>query len=188
MPGVRGTLRAGERLIWEGRPDVNVYSLRGAWYLLPFSVLWSGFTFFWEFLAISRGAPVIFVLWGVPFVVIGIYLLVGRIYVARREAATTVYAVTDQRVLIEAGAFRRRLTQLDLRDLPMLQLEDDGRGRGTITFGPVLGFRLPAGWPTMGGYARPTMFAAIPDASHVFELLQDAKAQARLDQASTAGA
>lgn len=167
-------------MLWEGRPDVVAFSMRGAWYLIPFSLLWGGFAIFWEYSVISRGGPLFFALWGVPFVVIGSYLIFGRILVARREAARTWYAITDRRVLIQSGAFRRSLIQMDLRDLPMSQLDDQGRDLGTITFGLSSGsMRLPPGWPSMGMYARPAAFSAIRDSARVFEMLQDAKAEAR---------
>jgi len=49
------------------------------------------------------------------------------------EAANTTYVVTDERVLIQSGVFRPRLTVLDLSDLPPLELDDGGNGFGTIT-------------------------------------------------------
>lgn len=172
-------------MLWEGRPNVAAFSTRGAWYLVPFSIMWGGFAIFWEYSVISRGGPPFFALWGIPFVVIGLYMIFGRILVARREAAHTWYAITDRRVLIQSGAFRRSLIQLDLRDLPMSQLDDQGNGLGTITFGPSLGsMRLPPGWPSMGMYTRPAAFSAIRDSARVFEMLQDAKAEAR-DGAAT---
>ena len=180
---IRPLLQTGERILWEGRPEVAAFSMRGAWYLVPFSLMWGGFALFWEYSVISSGAPWFFVLWGIPFVAVGLYMIFGRIYVARREAANTAYAITDQRVLIMGGAFRRILTQLDLRDLPMAQLEDQGRGLGTITFGGTMGMmRVPPGWPTMGMYGRPPAFASIADAARVFQILQDARAEARPSQ------
>ena len=41
-------LRPGERVLWQGQPDVRAYSLRGAWFLIPFSLMWGGFAIFWE--------------------------------------------------------------------------------------------------------------------------------------------
>jgi hypothetical protein len=177
---VRGYLRPGERLLWEGRPDIWAYSMRGAWYLIPFSLLWGGFAIFWEVGVITSGAPIFFWLWGIPFVVIGLYMIFGRLVVARREAGNTMYAITDRRVLIVAGAFRRTFLQLDLRDLPASQLEERAGGLGTITLGPTVGFfRMPPGWPLGGMYPQPPAFAAIPNAAGVFETLQEAKDQAR---------
>ena len=177
---LRNYLRPGERVLWEGRPDIWAYSMRGAWYLIPFSLLWGGFAIFWETSVIASGAPFFVLLWGIPFVAMGLYLIFGRWFVARREAANTAYAITDRRVLIETGAFRRTFVQLDLRDMPASQLEVRGNGLGTITLGPAVGFmRMPPGWPLGGMYGQPPAFAAIPDAARVYETLQEAKDQAR---------
>jgi len=167
-------------VLWEGHPDIWAYSMRGAWYLIPFSLLWGAFAIFWEVGVITSRAPIFFLLWGIPFVVMGLYLIFGRWVVARREAANTSYAITDRRVLIETGAFRRTFVQLDLRDLPASQLEEKPGGLGTITLGPTVGFlRMPPGWPLAGMYGQPPAFAAIRDAGRVYETLQEAKDQAR---------
>lgn len=177
---LRTHLRPGERVLWQGRPDVRAYSMRGAWYLIPFSLLWGGFAIFWEVTVITSGAPIFFWLWGIPFVAVGLYMIFGRWVVARREAANTLYAITDRRVLIETGAFRRTFMQLDLRDLPASQLEERPGGLGTITLGPIVGLiRLPPGRPFGGMYGQPPAFVAIPDAASVYETLQEAKDQAR---------
>jgi hypothetical protein len=172
-------LGPGERILWQGQPDIWAYSMRGAWYLMPFSLLWGGFAIFWEVTALSSGAGPFFALWGIPFVVIGLYLIFGRIYVARREARRTHYAVTSRRVLIVSGAFSHRLTEIALTDLLVSQLDLGGSGLGTITFGTTVGaFRAPPGWPTMGMYVSAPAFASVRDAASVYRIVQDAKAAA----------
>jgi hypothetical protein len=177
---VRSFLEAGERLLWEGQPDVSRFSLRGAWFLVPFSFLWGGFALFWEASAFAGHAPLFFLLWGIPFVALGLYLIAGRIPVARREARRTRYGITDQRVLLLTGAFGQRLTAMQLKDLPPAQLDVDRSGYGSITFGiPVSPFRVPPGWPTMGMWSQPPAFTSIADARRVYEVLNEAKAAAR---------
>jgi hypothetical protein len=128
--------------------------------------------------AITRGAGPFFILWGIPFVAIGLYLIVGRFLVARREALRTHYAVTDQRVLIESGAFSRRFVEMPLDQLPPVQLEEGSSGVGTITFGTTTGIRVPPGWPTMGAYAGAPAFLSIRDASRVYRIVQEARGAA----------
>jgi hypothetical protein len=175
---VRRWLAPDERLLWEGKPDVRAYSMRGAWYLIPFSVMWAGFALFWEYNVITGNAPFFFSLWGIPFVLLGLYLVFGRIWVARREARNTSYAITDRRVLIASGAFRPSFTALELRTLPGAQLDEDRNGRGSITFGTITGFQAPPGWPTMGArYGKVPAFVAIPDVGTVFDIYDRARAE-----------
>ena len=172
-------LLPGERVFWRGKPDVWTYSMRGAWYLIPFSLVWGGFAISWEVSVLTSGAGPFFAIWGIPFVLIGLYLIFGRIFVARREAERTVYAVTSRRILILGGAFSRKTIELDLTQLPPSQLEVGSRGMGTITFGvPVGGFRPPPGWPTMGSVVPVPTFASVPDAASVYRVVQDARAAA----------
>ena len=159
---------------------MRTYALRGAWYLIPFSLLWGGFAIFWEISALSGRGGLFFALWGLPFVAVGLYMIFGRLIVARREAQNTWYGLTDQRVLIMRGASNRSFVEIDLRDLPGAQFDEAPNGLGTITFGTVSGlFRPPPGWPTLGSYVRVPAFEAIPDVRRVYALMQDAKAEAR---------
>lgn len=173
---VRALLKPGERILWSGGPDVRAYTLRGAWFLVPFSILWGGFAIFWEVSALSARAPFPFALFGLPFVAIGLYMIFGRFLVAKREAERSVYVLTDRRVIQLVGAFKQTLTEIALRDLPPVSLTEQSGGLGTITFGALAyPFRMPAGWPTMGQYTRPFAFESIADAAHVYSMIQDAR-------------
>lgn len=177
---LRRYLMPGERMLWQGKPAVGAYSLRGSWYMIPFSIMWGGFALFWEGSVIAGHAPLFFALWGVPFVLIGLYMIFGRILVARREARSTTYAITDHRVLILGGAFRRSLIELDLMNMPSAELSEGRGGTGSITFGSTTGFiRVPPGWPTMGIYKSPPGFHSISDVQGVFATLQRARSDLR---------
>lgn len=177
---LRQYLLPGEQVVWEGQPEVRAYMLRGWWYLVPFSLLWGGFAIFWEVTAIRGGAPPFFLIWGIPFVLIGLYMIFGRFYVAAREAENTRYAITQGRILIVGGAFRRSIIELDLDRLPSVQLDEARDGTGTITFGSTGGFmRMPPGWPAFGMYRNPPAFQSIRDARRVFDKLQETRAEAR---------
>ena len=69
----------GEYILWKGRPEKgNVFTGQEA-VLLPFSVIWLAFSVYWEMTALQSGASWFLVLWGIPFVGIGIYLLAGNL-------------------------------------------------------------------------------------------------------------
>jgi hypothetical protein len=50
-----------------------------------------------------------------PFVLVGIYLIFGRFLVEAKQGERTFYGVTDERVLVVAGLFGRKVQSLSLR-------------------------------------------------------------------------
>jgi hypothetical protein len=64
-------LQRGERVVWEGRLRSDRWFYPPDAWLVPFSLLWGGFAIFWEATAIAGDGGAFFVLWGIPFVVVG---------------------------------------------------------------------------------------------------------------------
>ncbi len=138
-------LNSGEHLLWKGRPRGGI-RLRGIdFFLIPFSLIWSGFAFFAGFAAVvsvKRGSndwsaliPVI------PFVLAGFYILIGRFFVDAITRSKTEYAVTNRRAIIVSGLFSRSIKSIDLRSTSEIALNERGDKSGTITFGAT-----PFGW------------------------------------------
>ena len=173
-------LEPGERILWEGRPDKRRFVLGPEnLYLIPFSVMWGGFAIFWEASVLAGGAPFFFWLWGIPFVLVGVYLIAGRFVVAAAQADRTHYAVTDKRVLIASGFLSTTLQELDLRTLPFLQLTEGRRGVGTISFTMPTPWSVYArsGW-TGFGTGQDVGFHSVPDAAAVYRTIQHARGEA----------
>lgn len=100
-------LRPGERLLWVGQSDpARLFTGRDA-FLVPFSLFWCGFVAFWEISAIRSGAPWFFALFGGVFVLIGLYMLIGRFILKRHRKRTEAYAVTDRRAFVTTGTASR---------------------------------------------------------------------------------
>jgi hypothetical protein len=89
-----------EKVLWVGRPDASKLFDATDRFLIPFSLVWGGFAIFWEATVIATGAPLFFVLFGLPFVAFGLYLIFGRFVQRRLVRRRTWYAVTDRRVLV----------------------------------------------------------------------------------------
>lgn len=177
-------LLPGERLLWTGRPAQGIVFTGQDLYLIPFSLLWGGFAIFWEAGVLSMGrAPGFFALWGIPFVLVGLYLIVGRFFVDAWIRRGMRYALTDQRILIARTAPSPGFTALSLARLPDARLSQSASGRGTIRFGQAA---TPWGNRSFGIWSPaldPTpQFIGIEDAKGVFDQVQRAAAGRNLDR------
>jgi hypothetical protein len=104
-------------------------------FLIPFTFIWGGFAIFWVVGTIFADVPWFFPLIGLPFVVVGVYVSIGRFWLDARRRATTFYAVTTDRVLILSGIRTRRIKSLSIDTLPDVTLAERPDGSGLITFG-----------------------------------------------------
>ncbi|NLH79612.1 MAG: PH domain-containing protein, partial [Phyllobacteriaceae bacterium] len=64
----RSDLLPGERVLWSGAPARGLMFRASDLLLLPFGVMFTAFSLFWEWMAIENEAPLFFRFWGVPFV------------------------------------------------------------------------------------------------------------------------
>ncbi|HEY7172287.1 MAG TPA: hypothetical protein VH417_15650 [Vicinamibacterales bacterium] len=176
---VQRELGANERLLWTGKPFAGLTFRTADVMLVPFSLMWGGFALFWEYSVWRSGAPLFFRLWGVPFVAVGLYLIAGRFVVDSRQRAATIYAVTNERVLILSGLFQSSLVSLNLKTVGELSLSEHADGSGSISFGQSPLFNLMRGFSAWPGMSTLTGFDMVPDVRQVFDVLRRAQAAAK---------
>ncbi|MDD5262037.1 MAG: PH domain-containing protein [Methylacidiphilales bacterium] len=166
-------LSQSEKILWTGQPGQGFRLRSSDGFMIPFSLLWCGFAIFWESSVFSTGAPFFFKLWGVPFVLVGLYIVFGRFIVDAKIRTRTFYGVTTDRVIIVSGLFSRQTKSLQLSGLNEISLAERQDGSGTITFGPQAPFsqRLPAGWPGSTQYIAPA-FEMIERAKETYDLIR----------------
>jgi len=173
-------LGARERLLWSGQPKRGLMLRASDGFLIPFSLLWCGFAIFWEWQVLRGGAPGFFALWGIPFVLIGLYLVIGRFFVDALQRARTCYGLTNERILIISGVFSRSTRSLDLESLPELSLSEGRHGGGTIALGrggSPSGWLQGPGWPGMNRDGPPQL-EGIPKARQVYDIIRTAQKNA----------
>jgi len=169
-------LAAGESLLWYGVPRQGIRLRSNDALLIPFSLLWGGFAFFWEATAFASHAPAFFLLWGVPFVLAGVYLIIGRFYVDSIQRARTAYGLTSTRAIIVNGLRGRTVKSLPLKTLSDFTLTELSDRSGTIAlgtpspYGRVLG--ATSSWP--GAPSTPA-FDMIEDAKSVYSMIRNAQ-------------
>ncbi len=177
---LKAKLMPGERILWDGRPAQGLLFTGRDLLLIPFSIVWLGFIVFWLWNVISQGAPIFFYIWGSLFLVFGMLFLVGRFVLDAQLRSRTIYAVSDQRILILRSAPFAKFTSIDLDRLLEVNLEGDGRSRGHIRFGPstsLIGSRSFSTWvPSLDPVPQ---FLGIVAPSTIFELITKASRAAR---------
>ena len=167
-------LGTGERLLWTGRPRQGLRLRAADAMMIPFSLMWGGFAVFWEVGVLKQGGPTFFALWGIPFLVVAVYITVGRFFFDRYQRSRTYYGLTDQRAIIRTSKGVKSLSLRGLADLSLKEKEDRS---GTISFGagdPRYSFFAGAGWPGMGRFLPPS-FEMIEDARQVYTQIRDAQ-------------
>ena len=167
-------LATGERLLWAGRPKQGLRLRAADALMIPFSLLWGGFAFYWELSVLRGGGPSFFALFGVPFVLVGAYVIVGRFFVDSYQRGRTFYGLTDQRALIRTAS---GIKALALRAQGDISLKESSDGSGSISFGtgdPRYSFFAGGGWPGMSRYAPPA-FEMIERARAVYTQIRDAQ-------------
>lgn len=175
---LRFELTTGERLLWSGRPNRGIILRVSDWFSLLFGIFWLGFVIFWMWGAASSGAPIFFILFGVPFFLVGLFLVGGRFILDAFQKRKMVYAVTSQRVLILQGVINRSVRSINLRALPEILLSVRSNGSGSILFGQASPYGQAyrsMGWMGMPGM---TAFENIPNVRQVHEIILRAQREA----------
>ncbi len=190
-------LVSGESLLWAGRPNPAVIFHSDDWFMVPFSLMWGGFAIFWETAALglwghnTKASPPIFMaLWGIPFVVIGQYLIWGRFFYDGWLKRRTYYGITNRRLIVLQQSTKRKTCSLYIDAIP--SVERNGSFTGTLSFGSKFSFTTGRGqrrqnWSRFYVGDVP-VFADIDDAESVYRLILDLSEKARTRQSAPVGA
>lgn len=135
---LRPALLSGENLVWVARPENGVKLKPIDILLIPFSLVWGGgvlmgFSAMW--LDPGHEGPSLFQFYLIPFLLIALYITIGRFiheYLIRKH---TVYGITDQgRILIKTGLFSSSLSNYGIKHLPRVEFSQKKDRSGSIKF------------------------------------------------------
>jgi hypothetical protein len=129
---ISAELEEGETLLWSAQPRQDIFLRAVDKGMIPFSILWGGFALFWEYEVISTGAPFLFALFGIPFVVAGLYLMAGRFYYDARFREKTFYGITNRRVIILSGIRSKQSKSVVIREIADMNMIENPDGSGVI--------------------------------------------------------
>ena len=166
-------LEPHERVLWINRPKQGLIFRVSDIVLIPFSIFWFGFACFWEFLAIIGEGTWFFILFGIPFVLVGFQICIGRFYSDIKKRKQTIYAVTDQRILIFMSYPKKKLRFLYFKDITEMQIKKAKGDYMNLLFGTKyypLNFATNINWP--GG--RPaSIFEFVTDAEKAIKIVEE---------------
>ncbi len=130
-------LEAGERLEWAGMPVprfFTAHSIAGFLFAIP----WTAFAIFWTAGAAQATADScgprgfdFFPLFGVPFILVGVYLLLSPLW-TYLKTRRTAYAITDRRALIFDGGWSTTIRSFRPHELRDLSRKERRNGRGDV--------------------------------------------------------
>lgn len=159
-------LAAGESVQWEGRPAPRCFVFRN-WRHSLFGLLLLLLSSWWQAVGYQLGR---LYGWGwlvwlpLPFVLLGLYLALGHVLLARYEWERVFYAVTDRRVLVLRGLLRPCAESLELPEVTWFQVKPHGRELATVR--------------VVSGRDRPPLiFSCIEHPGRLIELLEAAMAE-----------
>jgi hypothetical protein len=138
----------GERMLWAARPDRRVAALLsfGIWLI---AVPWTAFALFWIALPMSalyetytginigapKGTPTliiwIFAIFGVPFVLVGLGMLLAP-FAAIRKGWRTLYVLTTKRLAVLEGGRTVSVVSIRPDEISGLSRKEGPDGRGTL--------------------------------------------------------
>lgn len=165
--GLPGDLPRGETIIWQGAPDWRVLA-RSALHTRLIAAYFAGCLL----LALAGGSTI-----GVAATVIGGALVVALLSgFAWLVARTTVYTLTNRRIVLRIGVALNTCINLPLGLIGGADMRKRGGGFGDIALAPNAAHRL--GYLLLWPHARPfhvrqpqPMLRAIPDAANVAQML-----------------
>jgi hypothetical protein len=166
---LRPELARDEHLLWSGMPRQGLRWRSTDWFAVPFAVFWLYMVMFGASRhGIQTDQPPLYLMpEGIPFVLAGIYMLVGRFLVDWYQRTRTYYGLTDQRVIILDGLFNRQVKSLTLATLSDITLSARSDGSGIITFG--------SGTSTSSWFGRSSWRGMNNQQAPAFDMIEDVR-------------
>jgi hypothetical protein len=123
-----------EKILWSGQPKQGFF-LTGGDILASLIglIFFLGIGSFMEYTAI-QSFDIYHMIFSLPFILIGLYLVFGSIIYNNYQKKRTYYAVTNQRVLVLINSFNKKIESKLISQISVLNKTVTKDGSGTIKF------------------------------------------------------
>ncbi len=160
-----------EKLLWQGAPATGIKLSGNSLVLSVFGVFFLGFALFWMGMAASMGTgsvvDIFFPLFGLPFVLVGLWLVAGHLFFDAYKRKHARYALTSRRAIIARSMMGRKMLSYEITPQSEISLIE---GDLDSVYFARRNYRTRNG-------ARTALigFRYIGDGRKVFQMLQDIK-------------
>jgi len=181
VPGLPEPLPQGERMLWQGAPDARSLARR-VFHVRKVAVYFGVVGALQVATALADGESLREALGGLALLVSVAALAIGLlVLLAQLSARTTLYTITDRRVVMRVGIVLTMTFNLPFARIASAGLRQHGDGTGDL---PLELGEASIGYAHLWPHARPwrlarpePMLRCVPDALRVGRLLSDAWAQ-----------
>lgn len=137
---IKPYLDVNEDILWCDKPYKRIVFTVNDIFTTLFGIVWLSFSIFWVISAFlvtneaDSSAFNIFPLFGLPFVFIGLYLLLFRHIAGAVKRKNMIYALTDKRALIVHSGKRQYVQEYRYENISNIQMKCDDNDIGSIFF------------------------------------------------------
>ncbi|MEM6723286.1 MAG: hypothetical protein AAF598_04560 [Bacteroidota bacterium] len=168
-------LAGGEQIVWIGQPKKGIVLYAPDWAVVPMSIFFVGFSAYWLYVfAIMSAGFLLGILILAIFLLISMYILVGRFWYAAYRKSRVYYALTDKRLIWVTDYKRKMKWDLKLTDIAVVEIKQRPSQYGHLLFNgcnldmaDLMGMSLLDIYQTEDHY-----FEMIPEVEKVAQLIQ----------------
>ena len=175
-----GILDQGEVIIWQGRPEKGVVWSDLLSFDTLFGLFFGGFALAWIVIAVSNVARTssamvhLFPLFGVPFLLVGLYLAFGRLLWDEYKRRCTYYSLSNRSAYVACTCFGiRQLERHPILPQHIVTLEDNTPG--SVLFKKAK--QRDSDFAGLTDGSIPVGFLRINDARAVYRMVRDIQKQ-----------
>ena len=136
---IKPYLDTNEDILWCDKPCKTFIFTTSDIFTTLFGVVWLAFSIFWVVSAYfateeAEGVFNLFPWFGLPFVFVGLYLLIFRHFVSYVKRKNMIYALTNKRAMIVHIGSRKYVQEYRYENISNIQMKCDENDVGSIYF------------------------------------------------------
>ena len=128
-------LAPDETILWEGRPRQGLMFRPSDLFVIPFCLMWWLILILWGTVIMTGEVPWFFVVLCIPFVLIGLYFLIGRHWLDILYRKHSYYSITNKRAILVSGFFHYSFKSFGHEEKIDMKIRKGRSDSGSIFFG-----------------------------------------------------